>query len=133
MITLNDYITASGKYPERLKSSELTDEVKKNAQKLLDKVNALLKDLNLKDIKVSSGFRPSAVNANIKGAAKKSNHLSGNALDLLDPKNKLDELFMNNLKLLEKHGLYLEHPSKTNTWSHLQQVPPASGNRVFMP
>lgn len=133
MITLNDYITASGKYPERLKSPELTDEVKKNAQQLLDKVNALLKDLNLKDIKVSSGFRPSAVNANIKGAAKKSNHLIGNAIDLLDPKNKLDELFMNNLKLLEKHGLYLEHPSKTNTWSHLQQVPPASGNRVFMP
>lgn len=133
MITLKDYLTASGKYPEREKHPEVTAEVLKNAESLLKKVNALLKELKVESVKVSSGFRPQSVNANVHGAAKKSNHMTGNAIDLADSNGKLDILFLQNRPLLEKYGLYLEHPDATLQWSHLQQVAPKSGKRVFKP
>lgn len=133
MITLKDYLTASGKYPEREKHPEVTAEVLKNAESLLKKVNSLLKELKVENVKVSSGFRPQKVNANVPGAAKKSAHCTGNAVDLADPTNKLDILFLQNLPLLEKYNLYLEHPDSTLGWSHLGQVAPKSGKRVFKP
>lgn len=133
LLSLDTVITASGRYPDRAKSPELTDEVKSNINDLITRVNTLLIELGVKQVTVSSGFRPSAVNAGVKGAAKKSNHLIGKALDLYDPKGELDKLFMSNLKTLEKHGLYLEHPDATVGWAHLQSVTPRSGNRVFKP
>lgn len=133
MINLEQYATASGKYPSRFKDPEFTLEVMDNAQKLLDKVNAFLAELGVKDVKVSSGFRPSAVNSATPGAAKKSNHMLGLAVDLLDTDGKLDKLFMDNLKIMEKYELYLESPESTSGWAHLQSVSPKSGNRVFKP
>jgi hypothetical protein len=133
LLTLENVVTASGRYPERANSPELTEEVKSNILDLIARANALLNELGVKQVAVSSGFRPSGVNVNVKGAAKKSNHLSGLALDLYDPKGELDKLFMANLKLLEKHGLWIESPDDTPTWSHLQSRPPKSGNRVFKP
>lgn len=35
--------------------------------------------------------------------------------------------------MLEKHGLYREHPSATPTWCHLTTRAPASGKRTFYP
>lgn len=35
--------------------------------------------------------------------------------------------------MLEKHGLYREHPSKTPTWCHLTTRAPKSGKRTFFP
>ncbi len=133
LIKLDTYVTASGKYPERLQSPELTQEVKDNAVKLLNKINQLLRELGIDKVTVSSGFRPSSVNSKIKNAAKKSNHLTGHACDLLDLDGKLDELFMKNLDKLEKYSLYIEHPDSTKNWSHLQDVAPKSKNRVFKP
>lgn len=133
LINLEQYASASGKYPERLKDPEFSLEVIDNALKLLDKINALLAELNITKVSVSSGFRPSGVNSKIPGAAKKSNHMVGHACDLEDVDGKLDKLFLENLKLLEKHGLYLEHPDNTKNWSHLQDISPKSGNRVFNP
>lgn len=133
MITLKDYLTASGRYPEREKHLEVTAEVIKNAEDLLRKVNAFLAELKIDKVKVSSGFRPSQVNAATPGAAKKSNHMRGLAIDLADPTGKLDILFLSNQPLLEKHGLYLEHPDSTLQWAHLQSVAPKSGKRVFKP
>lgn len=120
LITLEDWITASGKYKERLKSPELTEEVKNNATRLLKKVNDVLKELNITEIKVSSGFRPTNINANIKGAAPKSGHTRGLAIDFVDTNEKLDELLNSDKSqdLLEKHGIWQEHPSKTKGWSH---------------
>jgi hypothetical protein len=134
MITLSDYLTASGEYPEREKSPELTPELLANAEKLLKAINSLLAELNIKQAKVSSGFRPSVVNAGIGNAAKKSNHLRCLAIDLLDDNSSgLDILMLKNLPLLKKYGIYLEDPRYTKRWCHLQIVVPASGNRIFIP
>jgi hypothetical protein len=119
MIDLEDYITASGRYPERLNSDELTKAVKDNAVVLLNKVNQLLQELKIFDVKVSSGFRPSAVNAKVKGAAKKSLHMSGRAVDIYDPKHEIIQKIMARPDLLKKYDLWLEDPAATPQWAHL--------------
>mgnify|MGYP006921285096 CR=1 FL=1 len=132
-ITVDDVITSSGRYPERAKSSELTDEVKSNMGKLVDAVNNLLTDIKwTKEVSISSGFRPSSVNAGVKGAAKKSAHMTGEAVDLLQNKKDKQELGMlirktqNNQGkqgILAKYGLMMEKLENTignNTdWVHL--------------
>ena len=135
-ITRNDVITASGAYPERANSPELTEEVKDNIDELIEKVNALLADLGVKSVKLSSGFRPSAVNAKIANAAKKSNHSIGKALDIMDDKNQSLAKKVT-IELLEKHDLYMEDPAytkgKSTNWVHLQTPKTKSGKRVFIP
>ncbi len=119
VINLEDYITASGKYKDRLKSDELTKEVKDNAVILLNKVNQLLKDLGITEAKVSSGFRPSAVNAATKGAAKKSLHMTGKAVDLEDAKHDIAHKILARPDLLKKYELWMEDTAATPTWCHL--------------
>ena len=121
MLTLQDWVTSSGKYPERAKDPELTDEVKKEADMLLHLVNSLLVDLGITSIKVSSGFRPSSVNSKVPNAAKKSLHMSGKAIDLEDPDNTLDSILASKTDLLDKYGLWLEHPDSTPHWTHLDK------------
>ena len=119
VVNLKDYLTASGKYPERENHKEVTDEVKANTEELLKRVNALLQNINIIKVNVASGFRPSDVNANIANAAKKSLHMSGEAIDLEDKLGELDRLIGNHPNLLTKHGLWLEHPEATPGWCHL--------------
>lgn len=135
-ITLDDYVTASGTYPERLKSKELTAQVKLNAVELLKRVNSLLEFMGYMEPKVSSGFRPSSVNSKIGNASKKSAHMSGEAIDLLDDK---DQTLCLSIKkpLLVKFDLYKEDSGSTigvNTnWVHLQSRETSSGKRIFKP
>jgi hypothetical protein len=142
MLTLDDYLTSSGKYPERAKHPECTDELKEKGLHLITKVNACLYEMGIRSSKVSSGFRPSEVNKKIKNAAKKSNHMDGDALDLEGQiiGKMLQADYLKHEKagttekaLLVKHGLYLEHPAYTPSWTHLQDEAPRSGNRVFIP
>lgn len=133
-LTLQDWITSSGKYPWRAKHKELTDDVKKKAQILVDKQNAALDDLEYKGPrKYSSGFRPSDVNKKTKGASKTSTHMSGEGGDIEDIQGVIDFLFRTNEGVLKKHDLYLEDPKYTETWSHTQYRPTKSGKRVFIP
>lgn len=134
MLTLDDWTTTSGKHKHRALHKELTQEVKDNALDLLTRVNYFFKDVKYpKQLKVSSGFRPSDVNKKTPGASKKSGHMIGNSIDLEDKERELVLVCMTNVKLLEKHGLYLEDPKFTEGWCHLQRHSPASGNRVFIP
>lgn len=137
-ITIEDYWMGRDKcYP-----GECTSEIRKNAEHTVSLVNLLLfhavKDgivpiaTNKRSL-VNSGWRPATVNAATKGAAKKSNHMLGLACDLSDPTGSLDKWCMDNLDELEAIGLWMEHPSATPGWCHLQTVPPRSGRRVFMP
>lgn len=119
MITLEQYVTANDKYPERLKHQELTDEIKKNAEALLNNVNDLLKELKIEKVTVSSGWRPSDTNSKIPNAAKKSLHMEAKAVDILDIDGKLDQLIENNDELLKKYGIWQESPLKTRGWVHL--------------
>jgi len=118
IVSFHDYITASNKYPERLSHPELTDDVRENAKAFLVTINAFLVELGIESVTVSSGFRPSSVNGTV-GGAKRSAHLSGQAIDLADSDGSLDALFQSRDDLLKRHGLWLEHPDSTKSWAHL--------------
>jgi hypothetical protein len=75
------------------------------------------------------GFRPQVCSI----GAPNSNHKEGRAVDRYDPDGKIDAWCMAHLDRLEKHGIWIEHPSATPTWSHWQNVPPKSGNRAYYP
>lgn len=134
MISFNDYITSSGKYPERASSEDLTDQVKSNANLLLATINAFLTELEFEEIiKVSSGFRPASVNASV-GGVKRSLHMSGLAIDIEDPSGLLDQAIKKKPELLDKFGLWLEDPGFTPGWSHLDLGSRASRPiRIFLP
>lgn len=135
MITLNDWITSSNKYPERAKSEDLTDEVKNNAGSFLAILNDFLQELT-PDVKysVSSGFRPSSINSKIPNAAKRSLHMTGFAIDLVDLDGELDKLIQSKPELLDKYGLWLEHPDATPKWCHIDKGTRSQRKiRIFQP
>lgn len=100
--------------------SELTEEIKQNAQNLVAHVNAFLNDLEWTGkVVVSSGWRPPSVNQTVKGAAKKSLHQLGLAVDIQDVNGELAVKIKEKPELLEKYGLWMEDPSYTKTWTHL--------------
>jgi hypothetical protein len=129
-LTDNDIITASGRYPARAKDPQLTDAVKANISELRRRVNGLLSDLGwIPDPDCTSGFRPAAANV-AAGGAKKSAHMNGEALDIMDnPEQVLAHLIMADAEknkensLLHKWDLWLEHPDytkgKNTNWAHL--------------
>lgn len=118
---------------DRKYMDELTMEVVKNAWEVVRRVNKLAVIAGWKDLIVSSGWRPAAVNKTIKGAALKSKHMTGQAIDLADPSGDIGRWCIDNQNALEQVGLWLENPASTPTWCHLQIVAPRSGNRVFQP
>lgn len=124
MISLEQYLTSSGRYKDRASSPECTQEVKDNAIKLLSKVNLLLKDLNVTIVDITSGFRTSGANAATSNAAKKSLHMQCLAVDILDNANQdLAKLIVSRPELLEKYDLWIEDPAatrgKNTNWVHL--------------
>ena len=73
------------------------------------------------------GFRTPNSNTGGQGSA----HRSGEAVDVYDPDNYLDNWL--NDEILERYGLYRENPSETPGWCHLQTRAPGSGRRTFNP
>lgn len=142
LITLKDYwMGRDRKYPLQLGS-----DTRRNADLTVRLANEFLAEAlasKLVDLErhpengafVSSGWRPPQVNSTTKGAAPRSHHIFGRAIDLYDPDGDLDSWATSDdgLSALKSIGLWLEHPSKTPGWCHIQIVPPRSGNRVFMP
>lgn len=129
MITLADYYMGR----DQTHADELTAALRADAALTVQRVNALLTKAKITTARVSSGWRPLAINAATKNAAKASNHTRCRACDIADTKGALGRWCLSNLKELEAIGLWLEHPSKTPTWVHLQTVPPRSGRRIFLP
>lgn len=115
----------------RIKLEDLPQDQRADLARLLSAVNGLLIKFG-QYRKVTSGYRTQQANT-AAGGATKSRHMEARAIDLSDPDGKLDEFCMANLDLLESLGLYLEHPSATKGWTHLQILPPRSGKRVFIP
>ena len=115
---------------------EVTPELLTNLQKTADIINEFLIHVGVREdqVKLTSGWRPLAVNEATANSAKKSNHILGLAVDLADPQNNLFKAFMRkeNLEKAKELGIYFENPLHTKTWVHLQIVPPKSGNRVFI-
>ncbi len=126
MITVQDLLTSSGKYPERANSHELTQEFLNNADTLINTINSFFQDLGIDTPKISSGFRPSDVNAKIKNAAKQSLHQSCRAVDFDDVSGELDKLIVSRDDLKKKYSIWQEacgssslYPDKTPSWCHL--------------
>lgn len=75
------------------------------------------------------GFRPQSCPV----GAPNSRHKQGQAVDRYDPQGEIDAWCLAHLDRLEAHGIWIEHPDDTPTWSHWQCVGVPSGNRVFRP
>jgi hypothetical protein len=82
---------------------------------------------------VRSGWRPPEVNAATANASKTSYHMQCLAVDLEDVSGMLDKWCFANQNVLKDLALWLESPTATPTWCHVQLRPPGSGNRVFTP
>lgn len=124
-------------------ANQLTLNMRDNAAQILQRANALIAIAHVDGVElhprphqasyVTSGWRPRQVNERTPGAALHSLHMSCEAIDLHDPYGELDEWCMDHLSHLEKIGLWLEHPSATKGWCHVQTRGPKSGRRVFYP
>lgn len=124
-------------------SPDWTPERQANADVLLEKSAALEAEMMADGVQfpdnpkttsgisgeVYGGFRPQSCPI----GAPHSNHKEGRAEDRFDPKGEIDAWCMAHQDRLQFHGIYIEHPEKTPTWSHWQSVPPSSGNTVFWP
>jgi len=131
-LTIQDILTSSGKYPERPVKWPPTKEIVSHATVLTTRLNRL-GDYWERQLTLSSGYRPPAVNALTKGAAKGSLHQLCCAADILDPNGELAKFVMGDLPMMEHIGLWVEDPFYTKGWLHVQIFPPRSGNRVFKP
>lgn len=114
----------------------LDSELELNLIRLLDAVNKIRKEWG-RPLVVTSGYRPGHFNKSARGA-KKSAHMTCEAVDFHDGDGEFGKWCLNNLKLLEEAGLYMESPLYTHEppnkrWIHLQIRRPKSGNRVFIP
>lgn len=132
-----DYVTKKDRRQEY--SNEYDDSITDNATILLFKVNSLLNDLGIEKADVTSGWRPESVNVKITNAAKKSAHMIGKAVDILDNDNQdLAKLVASRPDLLRKYDLFMEDLNSTrgkNTnWVHLDyMVRSDRPSRVFLP
>lgn len=136
LITLKDYY----KNRDIQFAKQLTATIVANARLMVARTNALLARFYLANPQaarrtVNSGWRPPAVNRGVKDAAPRSHHLTARACDLSDDDEQLDKwlLTKSGQAALVEIGLWMEHPSATPRWCHIQIVAPPSGNRVFLP
>jgi hypothetical protein len=125
-------ISVAEYYMGRDKKYPLTEVQRDNAEETVGKANALLERFG-ETRKVVSGWRPPEVNAATPGAAKRSLHMSCEAVDLEDHDGMLDDWCLEHPEVLQEIGLWQEHPAHTKGWAHLQIVPPRSGKRVYHP
>jgi hypothetical protein len=111
-------------------------EVRSNVDTLLNRVNSLLLYLKFPSpVFVSSGYRPGHFNQ-AAGGARRSGHITGSAVDLADADRRLTDAISawpaGPDSLLRLAGLWMESPSATPTWVHLDTIS-RPGPRIFKP
>lgn len=128
MITLKDYYMGR----DVTHKDELLPYIETNATDLLIRVNALLAELEIEKVIISSGWRPPSINSEVKGAAKNSSHVIGKAVDIAT--QEVANALLKQPHLLHKYSLWLESPKATPTWTHLDTaLRPDRDLRVFKP
>lgn len=126
------YFTRDELLHGRDKLAPLTPEMEGNLEKLIIAISKVREAYGL-PMRVSSGYRPTAINQSV-GGAKASAHQSCQAVDIVDKDGKLAEWVMNNLTLLKECGIMsVEDPRYTKGWVHLSIRPVKSGKMVFIP
>lgn len=111
--------------------SPLTPELEANLTILLKAANDL-QTLVGRQLTVSSGYRPAALNK-AAGGAKKSAHMLCQAVDFNDPDDYLDMWLFSRPQVLTDLNIYLEHSDYTPRWCHISIRPTKSGRRIFIP
>jgi hypothetical protein len=116
----------------------LTPTLRENAETIVEKANKFLEAAANDGIPsyspvLASGWRPDRYNHLIPNSAKKSRHITCEAVDLRDPDGFLAAFAKRRIDLLEELGLYMEDPRYTPKWVHLQTRAVPSGNRIFIP
>lgn len=112
--------------------------VRDNASNLLTRVNRLMRQFG-QNRRVVRGFAASVECPSPADQYREpflpSRHQTAEAVDLADPDGDLDQWLLDNQRLLESCGLFIEHPATTRGHCHLQSVPPKGGSRrrVFYP
>lgn len=112
--------------------NEYTKEISNNIDKLLIAINKIRTAYG-KPMTVTSGWRPQQINASTPGAATKSKHTMGLAVDIQDKDDKLMHWVLANLELMKQLDIFIEDFRWTPGWVHFQLGQPASGNRIFVP
>lgn len=126
-----------------LKSKDVTIEIIDNAKFLCAACNKLISEMEFHGVvfrenpltqslvsgETLGGFRPQ----DCPIGAPRSAHKQGLAVDLYDPDNKIDGWLYSHQSMLKEFGLFFEHPTATNTWSHWSIRAPKSGRRFFYP
>jgi uncharacterized protein YcbK (DUF882 family) len=113
----------------RDKEFPLNPTLETHLEKLLKAVNVFRAAYG-KPMIVSSGYRPGHYNADAHGA-KNSPHIDCQAVDFSDKDGEIKQWAQAHIEVLEKAGLYMEHPKSTPTWCHLQIRPTLY--RIFLP
>lgn len=110
--------------------------VDKNLQTLFLRLSEF-QDAYGKPFTITSGLRDDAQQQELIAAgktnAKHSKHLAGAAADILDEDGSLAAWVKDNIKMMEKIGLWFEDFGHTKGWVHAQILGPNSGKRVFIP
>lgn len=129
---------------EILKDKKLEDqspEVQANLLILLEKVNKVRQAYG-KPMTITSGYRTKEDQIRVyaqKGITDLSKipmgskHISGQAVDISDPKGEFKAWIMENISLFEELGIYMEAFEYTKNWVHMQIIAPKSGSRFFKP
>lgn len=123
LITMSDFLMG------RSSIEDLPTEYAHNAAQMVSVANGLLMEFG-EFRKVNSGYRRPEDNTAANGA-KHSAHMTCEALDLEDKDGRLKKFC--NEEILDKFGLFMEHPDVTPSWLHIQIRETKSGNRVFRP
>lgn len=139
MITLEQYFMGR----DRTHALQLSTELRANAWRTVEAANKLLvlaKGAGVRPTPglawgmVRSGWRPPDINATTKNASRTSLHMQCLAIDIEDNNGELRDWALKVAStVLRDLALWLEHPSATPSWCHVQLKPPGSGNRVFLP
>jgi len=135
LITVNDY------FGPRWGNALVTPEVVARATLLLEKVDPLLRFCKL-HMDLHQNPRTKTYVSGWSGdggwrlpdsetGVAKSKHKIAAAVDVYDPQNEIDDFLTD--EILAEFGLYREHPLRTNTWCHLQDIAPGSRKRTFWP
>lgn len=111
---------------------EYTQQISENLDRLLIPINKI-RDAYGKPMKVNSGWRPPEINAATPGAAPRSKHMEGLAVDIADPDNALMQWTLQNLQLMKDLNIFMEDFRWTPGWCHYQLGGPVSGKRIFIP
>ena len=126
------YISVEEYLMGRIKVEELTPEQVGNMNTLIPKINTLLERYK-RPLEMNSGFRTEEEQMRINPKAPKSKHTECAAIDIGDKDHNFRYWVLMHLDYLIELGLYMEDPSHTPTWVHLQCIPPKSGKRIFIP